>query len=192
MAVPNHRTIVNGVDRDYPGLLRTNTKESAGTFTRLAAARLYKVDPNWGLLTKGPGENQWQGYAVDVVIHRAENTVVDIITDAGSGKTTVPGWLVHDPGTRPTNHWAPPVMIADPQAGDEPPPTPPPSTPPPMDAELKSLLKQLIASQDAATAAITALLTRLNEPLRVIPGQDSQGNVIALQVTGKVRLSGFG
>lgn len=89
-------------------------------FLREATRHLYEQDPNWGLLTKVPGQNQCSatacgngvscGYAVDAIIYRATNQVVDIIVAIGSPGASLAWQLV---GKLDYNHWAPPPCMPE-------------------------------------------------------------------------------
>jgi hypothetical protein len=86
-------------------------------FTRQLAAALATADPNWGLITKNPGEQQctwdrcWSGdgsgYGEDVVAYRSGGGWFgyDVVVGAGAPGASV-GWSLL-PGARPGNNWAP-------------------------------------------------------------------------------------
>jgi hypothetical protein len=166
MPTPNRLDVVKNVDRLNPALLRENSKASATAFRQLVAATLYRQDGNWGELTKRPGENQsHDGRAVDAVIYRPEMQVVDIISDAGSGKPTVPAWS--ETVRRQGNDWAVPSLIVP--VVFQPPvePEPPVVTPPPVDPRIEQLqgeqrltarlLADVALALDRAVARIAAL-----------------------------------
>jgi hypothetical protein len=95
-------------------------------FLREATRSLYEQDPNWGLLTKVPGQNQCSasacgngvscGYAADAIIYRATNQVVDIIVAIGAPGASL-AWQ-HMPKLD-YNHWAPPPCVTS-QSGPTP------------------------------------------------------------------------
>lgn len=82
-----------------------NSTESCGEFTRRVARRLHRDDPNWGMLTKTPGEAQYQGFAVDALIYRTTQQVIDILAGA-EGPSPSPAW--QEVPKRNINHWAAP------------------------------------------------------------------------------------
>lgn len=87
-------------------------------FLREWVLTMYQKDPNWGLLSKTPGQNQCTlsacgngvacGYAADAIIYRATNQVIDIITGIGAPGSNVAWQLV---GKLATNNWAPPTCL---------------------------------------------------------------------------------
>jgi hypothetical protein len=158
---PDHSAIVAALHREHPALLTENSVESAARFTRLAALRLNAHDPEWGLLTKTPGEKNVDGFAIDAVIYRKTQQVVDIIGSAGDGPGT--GYLTW--GFQPKrdfNHWAQPTPVEDT-------PTPTPTPTPVPECKCDALQAQLdaqafkIAAQDAEIAALKNRITAITE-----------------------------
>jgi hypothetical protein len=91
---------------------------SWGEFTRRVARRLHAQDPNWGLVTKQPGEGQHKGYAIDVIAYRTPYRQVDILAGSNWPQAT-PWWGEIDPQHyRPGNVWAPPPPEGEPEPGD--------------------------------------------------------------------------
>jgi hypothetical protein len=96
-------------------------------FVRQVIRTLYEQDPNWGLLTKVPGQSQCTftacgsdvscGYATDAIIYRATNQVIDVITGIGAPGSSVAWQLVPK---LDYNHWAPPPCMP---GGTDPKPT---------------------------------------------------------------------
>jgi hypothetical protein len=106
------------------------SKEACGQFTRLAACAL--AGEGFGLLSKNPGENQYQGFAVDAIIYQKSNQVIDIISQNESPNAS-PGWA--EVPKRSGNNWAAPVGCSP----VEPPPPPPPPEPSEVEARLKAI-----------------------------------------------------
>lgn len=90
-------------------------------FVREAALALHLEDPNWGMLSKNPG--QWQctavecgniscGYGEDALIYRATDQVVDVVAGAGQPGASVAWQLV---GKLASNNWVPPPCSVQPQ-----------------------------------------------------------------------------
>jgi len=121
LQTPNDAGIVIATDQAHSELLDRNRHEDACRFTHLAALNLNAHDSQWGMLTKPPGQNgcdiKGGRYAVDAVIYKATQQVVDIISGAGDEVPAVTTWGFQP--KRPDNHWALP-----PDA-EEPPPPPP-------------------------------------------------------------------
>lgn len=177
---PDHRQIVEQVHAEFPDLLRTNTIESCGRFTRRCAARLHEHDANWGLLTKGPGQTQYEGHAVDAVIYKATGQVVDII--AGAHNPSQPGrpaWSLV--GRDPSNLWAPPGGVTPEPRSPDPPPEPGPEPAPaactcnlqPLEHAVRVLradAEALRAELLALTGEVEAIKTAWNRPWRVRGG----------------------
>lgn len=119
---PNRGDVVQALASSGPGaaLMQAckTSKEACGQFTRLAACTL--APEGFGLLTKNPGENQFNGFAVDAIIFRTTSQVIDIIS-ANESPNAGPSWT--EVQRRPGNIWAAPVGC-----GPIDPPPPPPST----------------------------------------------------------------
>jgi NAD(P)-dependent dehydrogenase (short-subunit alcohol dehydrogenase family) len=88
---PNRLDVVRNLASSGPGaaLMQAckTSKDACGQFTRLAACAL--APEGFGLLTKNPGENQVAGFAVDAIIYKPTNQVIDIISQNES-QTPVP------------------------------------------------------------------------------------------------------
>lgn len=131
------------IDPVFGPLVQNNTKEDIGVATEEVARRAWDFDSNWGLLSKSLGEKQFNGHAIDAVIHRGESQVVDIWGGAGSrndpevplserGPASAQAALVPK---RPGNNWMMPV-------GTSPIPSRPAPTPA-EDPRLRQLEKKL-------------------------------------------------
>lgn len=126
------------------------SKDACGQFTRLAACAL--ASDGFGLLTKNPGENQVNGFAVDAIIYKATNQVIDIISQNESPNAS-PGWT--EVAKRSGNNWAAPVGCGP----IEPPPPPPPPQPSEVEARLKAI-EEVNRDQLATSKAILELLQK--------------------------------
>lgn len=133
----------------------TDHDPNCGQFTRLVACAL-QAD-GFGLLTKAPGENQVDGYAVDAIISKS-NQVIDLI----SGGLQLQ-WV--EVAKRAGNDYHAPIGCDGPTF--PPPPPPPPAT----DAQLEQLKQQTfwlekIAGRQAETnAQLKALRTDLQKAI---------------------------
>jgi hypothetical protein len=126
------------------------SKDACGQFTRLAACAL--APEGFGLLTKNPGENQVAGFAVDAIIYKPTNQVIDIISQNESPNAS-PGWS--EVPKRSGNNWAAAVGC-DPV---EPPPPPPPPPTSEVEARLKAI-EDVNRDQLATSKAILELLQK--------------------------------
>jgi hypothetical protein len=155
---PDHARVIVALAAEFPHLLASgrNTRAHVGEFTERAALRLHAIDPDWGLLSKSPGENQWNGHGVDSLIYKATQQVVDILSSAGAAddhertpeqrnEAARPTWI-HQP-KRPNNNWMAPVPVGGSPApeNDDPPPLPPPSNLPTLHQWIKVEYPQLVA-----------------------------------------------
>lgn len=88
--VPNRRSVVTEVfNRLRPNLL---TKAGNGGFTEAVAWELEQREPGvWFHLKKVGGQNQWNGHAVDAILHAATGYAVDIIGSSES-PDAAPAW----------------------------------------------------------------------------------------------------
>jgi hypothetical protein len=152
MSAPNRQDVVVAVHQEHPELLRTNTKPSCTRFRQLVAARLHAEDPEWGELTKQPGQNQSEdGRAVDAIIYRPTMQVVDIISGSGTGQPTKPTWI--EQVRRQGNDWAVPTLADAVQPGPVPAvASPPPATDPAVVALSQSILSEVRQLQALVTA----------------------------------------
>lgn len=151
---PNRLDVVRGLAGSGPGaaLMQAckTSKEACGQFTRLAACTL--APEGFGLLTKNPGENQVAGFAVDAIIFKTTNQVIDIISQNESPNAS-PGWS--EVPKRSGNNWAAPVGCGP----VDPPPPPPPPPPSEVEARLKAI-EEVNRAQLATSNAILELLQK--------------------------------
>jgi hypothetical protein len=151
---PNRLDVVRGIASSGSGaaLMQSckTSKDACGQFTRLAACAL--APEGFGLLTKNPGENQYNGFAVDAIIYKPTNQVIDIISQNESPNAT-PGWS--EVPKRSGNNWAAPVGC-DPVEPPLPPPPPPTSE---VEARLKAI-EDVNRDQLATSKAILELLQK--------------------------------
>jgi hypothetical protein len=123
MSVPNHFSVVQQVFA--AGSWRLDTREGCGEFTEAVVSALHAVDPNWGHFRKRPGQEQWNGHAVDAACYRL-GSGVDFIASSQSPTARI-NWLVY-PDAPPSPDWyAPetsPVVVIPPV--DKPPDALPP------------------------------------------------------------------
>ena len=82
-----------------------SSEQGSGLFTEAAASALHTADANFGHIRKHPGQNQFNGHAVDAVLYKLGNgeaVAIDIIFQNG-----VPGarpqWLLVAQG--PDTDW---------------------------------------------------------------------------------------
>jgi hypothetical protein len=100
--VPYRADIVEAVHKEHPQLLKENSTPSVAHFRRLVAIRLNTIQPfRWGELTKGPGEHQHAGLAVDAICWMPFGSndpngwaVLDIVANAEATDGTAgrPSW----------------------------------------------------------------------------------------------------
>lgn len=126
MSTPNRFEIVQRVFAEHRDLARENTGASCGRLTEHVAIALSEDDDGWGLLSKSPGQNQFNGHAVDAVIYKATQQVVDVIAGAGAredgeNQDAAPTWI--EQPKRPDNNWMAPIGVTPRPPGQ--PPTPP-------------------------------------------------------------------
>lgn len=139
--IQNRRAVVDSVNRDYPGLIRSD----GGAFCDQVAHRLNKADGvrNWGRKRKNNGS-----FNDDVVTWRigptdAQKHLVDII----AGDARVPVWDVRPESEEAGNGtWAPPQMADRDTAAPPNPPQPPPPTLPTLDQWIHGEYPQLVAA----------------------------------------------
>jgi hypothetical protein len=109
---PDHRFVLDAVNRDHPELLRENTHESCGLFTELAVLALHALDGQWGHVRKpADGRNAYNGHAVDAIKYLTSGQVIDIISGAGDRVPTGPAW--GPTGSREDEPWMAPTMPQD-------------------------------------------------------------------------------
>lgn len=151
---PNRLDVVrgsagSGLGADLMNGCKTS-KEACGQFTRLVACAL--AADGFGLLTKNPGENQVNGFAVDAIIYKPTNQVIDIISQNESANAS-PGWS--EVPKRSGNNWAAPVGCSP----VIPPPPPTPPDPSEVEARLKAI-EEVNRDQLATSKAILELLQK--------------------------------
>jgi len=148
---PNRMDIVRAVDSDFPHLLTLNTIASCGEFTERVLLRLHAIDPNWGLLSKQPGEKQHRGHGIDSGIYLATQQVVDVIAGAGArddgdlvsvGK---PAWS--EEPKRPGNNWMLPIAVAGGGPVDKPPIDLPPAEKPPVSGVDDAAIRRIVQDE---------------------------------------------
>jgi len=111
MNVPYEMDTVNAINAQYPHLLQTNSGETCGEFTERVVVELAKKDDKWGHVGKRPGQNQYNGHAIDAVMYRSDDipdNVVDIINSSGDGVPTTPSWGEKGAFGQP---WMPPIPV---------------------------------------------------------------------------------
>lgn len=173
MSTPNDLGIALAVAAQHPELTRLNTSEACGRLVEYIALAMNAHDANWGLLSKAPGEHQFNGHAVDAVIYRATQQVIDLMSGAGdrdpnSGVPVDEQFDIRvkweETGKRDGNNWMAPIAtsvpvpdLPPPPPTQEPPPVvvPPAPTAPPFDST------PLLAKLDEVIAAINR--TSVNE-----------------------------
>jgi hypothetical protein len=149
MAIPDHFHIVQAVHSSHPHLIATNSRETVTEFLWRAATALAEHDPNWGFLSKSPGENGTEipgvgRVAIDALAYRNEHPSVDIVGSAGDG----PGrgsitWGI-DEHRRVSNSWVPVVPFG---GGPAPQPLPLPAS-----DDLRRLIAELTLRVQVAEA----------------------------------------
>lgn len=83
MTTPNRIDIAQRVAAQHPDLVALNTSTACGILTEFIALALNAADPDFGLLSKSPGEHNYRGHAVDAVIYRPTQQVIDLMSGAG-------------------------------------------------------------------------------------------------------------
>lgn len=120
---PNHFHIVQQTSNAHAHLIQQNTPGTIRALYQRVARALFLHDPQWGMLTKTPGENHQlvagQPVAVDAVIYKKTQQVVDIFSSAGDGPGK--GGLVwgHQP-KRDSNNWIVPLWdLSEEEPGED-------------------------------------------------------------------------
>jgi hypothetical protein len=182
MPPPNHLSVVQAVDAQFPQLLQANSRDTCREFLWRAMTALHAADAKWGFLSKSEGENHTVipgvgRVSVDAIAYQGWDGVVDIMQSAGDGPGTGGvGWSVDD--KKPDNVWVQPIPFVDDGNGGgehiEPPPPPPPP-PPPSDilAAIEALQRRVGILEDRqdelahflsnADAAVEALGVRMQQ-----------------------------
>lgn len=108
MSVPNHASIVQQVYN--AGYYDLTTKIGCGRFLEDVVWELHKTDPHWGHLKKRPGQNQWNGHAVDNLLYLSilpgQSQAVDIIGASESSSARLQ-WAPDVPRYSPADWFAP-------------------------------------------------------------------------------------
>lgn len=93
---PNHLDIVKQVESEKApngqdwNLAEENedAQNGRGKFTEVVVDRLHALDPRWGHIRKNPGQNQFNGHAVDAIVWKNPDGVTgegyDIVTGSGT------------------------------------------------------------------------------------------------------------
>lgn len=93
MPVPNLSQVIK--DLYNTGSFKLDTKEGCGIFTRAAVRACRAVDPRFGDLLKKPGQNQYDGHAVDNMLYLSDtpgqSVAVDIISQSETPQAA-PSW----------------------------------------------------------------------------------------------------
>jgi hypothetical protein len=204
VATPNRLDIVIAVAGQHPELVKLNTKDACGLLTEYIAAALHAADPGWGLLSKSAGENNYQGHAVDAVIYRPTQQVIDLMSGAGDRDLLTPQSTAqqrkdfdHDirvkwseVGKRADNNWVPPIQGSTPV---------PPPAPPPVGDDLAALRNE-VAALSVKLALAEARITDVDERragmfvdafarLKALEQKPAAHSGDAVEVTGSVSLS---
>ena len=124
--VPDYRVFVQAIFNE--GNHNLSTTAGSGCFTEEVAYRLSQIDSNFGHLRKNPGQNQWNGHAVDAILHLPSGRAIDIIASSATPQAR-PSWQVDIPRYISSDFIAP---LAGCQGSGQPPPQPqpPPQQPP--------------------------------------------------------------
>lgn len=200
--IPDYRTVVSDLAAQYPAEWAQAHTGSAQTeaFIRRLAARLYALDPRFGLNGKRGNPDDisddaicFDGYAAgqdyDPTRNNAPVTVIDVIGGAG-GPNPVPAWAY--PLTPAAAAWVRPV------AGTEPPVAPPrcqfqPATG--LHTQVTVLQAAVDATHDDVLALQEALAVALDETRQVkallanVSARLEQGGVLdaSVKYLGAVR-----
>lgn len=175
MDTPNRLEVAQHIAAQHPDLVQANTTQACGTLIEFIAKALHAEDADWGLLSKSPGEHQFNGHAVDAIIYRKTQQVIDLMSGAGdrdpdSGVNPQDQFEIRLKwglvGKRPNNNWMDPrsdvvVSPPDPPTPPDPPAPPtPPSVPVPfIDQEVVDLIRDILASNQAQEQQIAGLRT---------------------------------
>lgn len=203
---PNHLDDVEQLATEHPDLIKANTRDAAGQFTEFAAKRLATKYPaeKWGLLSKTPGENQYNGHAVDSVICGVTNQVIDLMSGGGDRSELRPDMTPEQRAVfdhdiklhwnevpkRDNNNWMDPgVSTSETPVPD--PGTPPP--PPPAPTVDLSAVLAAIAALKAGQEAQLEWMKNIDEQLdalRVKPAatQGPMYGTVAIPYLGSSRV----
>jgi hypothetical protein len=131
MTVPDYSGVVFGLAATFGP---RDSREKCGQFVELCAAEIHKLDPEFGHLRKMPGQTQYNGHALDVILHRATGHSVDILRAAKLASPETPAeavWQVEEIAryTDAATYWIAPVSTPAPVPGPGPSPNPGPGAP---------------------------------------------------------------
>ncbi len=148
--VPNRFDIVQAVWNR--GGWNLATKEGCGQFTEAVAVALHEVDAEFGHLKKHGAQNQFNGHAVDSVLHKSAGWSVDIIVNSESDNAKA-GWGLDEIPRYSADDWYTPEGVT------------PPDIPPVVDDGLAARVKSLEAEcgrvlSELAAAKVEAAATR--------------------------------
>lgn len=145
------------------------TKAGNGCFTEAVAYRLHQKDPRWGHLKKRPGQNQWNGHAVDAILYRrdtpGQSQAVDIISNSETPKANE-AWIADIPRYSSADFLVPTASCTPSGTPPPPPPPPPPPLPDPVAARvtvLESQVQQLTDTLTRQTRALEQVTTRVTD-----------------------------
>lgn len=165
MSVPNHFSVVQEVYTKglWHKSVDLTTKQGCGEFTEAVVSALHAVDPNWGHFRKRPGQEQWNGHAVDAACYKL-GSGVDFIASSQSPTARI-HWLPY-PDAPPSPDWyfteTPPVVVA-----------PLPTSP--VDDPLSNM-KELVE----VVRRVDRALDRIQEDLQRIEAQQARGFTLTL------------
>lgn len=152
--IPNRLNEIQYINSQYPHLLQQNSTATCGEFTERCVWELSRGDSRWGHVKKEPGQNQFNGHAVDAMMYRTEpDHAIDIIQGAGDQVPTNPTWGETESGGQ---EWMAPIPVSG--GGEMPPPTTDNSV---KDAEQD----QRIATLESTVSTMAQELTKLQDTL---------------------------
>jgi len=166
-SIPSYRSLAETVAKEL-GYPNRTSEDGAGQVTREVAARIYWTvgDHDFGLLRKKPGQTQYLGHGIDVLLHRPTGIVVDIVTASGTPASRT-SWQVQNKATDPRYDES--YFIVPPKPATTPPPDPDPEPDPDPPADTLTprvtALEQRAAEQAAQVASQAAALAELMERL---------------------------
>ena len=142
MSVPNHEGVVAQVYRT--GRYFLGSHGDCGRFTEDVCKALHAIDPRFGHLRKRPGQNQYNGHAVDAVLYLADepgqSVAVDIIASSASPDAR-PQWNPDIPRYSASDWYAP-------DGSPAPAPAPTPNPEPPSNDTITPRLQKIDAIYD--------------------------------------------
>src|SRR5690606_7735545 len=128
MGVPDYSKEIARIAADFGALV---SQQACGEFTEYAAKRLHALDPSIGHLRKSRSQRQFNGHAVDALLHRPTGTAIDIIKASKEASPLKPGeamWLVEAVARYGNDDWIDPDSV-NPSPEPEPEPHPEPEPP---------------------------------------------------------------